>query len=207
MKNLIVFIFLFSSTGLLAQDIENAGFKNVHFGFGMALNLESLDKEVAKEVGVASTGFTLIDFRGRLSLFKYVTLDLGMSVSQFKDKLPFEEAVIYTSGQLSGLPTTAKSEIVSGSLYYSIGGRVPLTDRLYLNANVGERRYSASRKIPECTDCNKTEIDLKAGSYLRGGLSWMTFEETTVGELDLLYTYYFDKEFISSISLGLFVYF
>lgn len=205
MKNLIVFIFLFYSTALLAQEKEIPGFKNVQFGFGMALNLESLDKAVAEEVGLSSTGLSLIDFRGRLSLFKYVTVDLGMSVSQFKDKLPFEEAVIFTSGQLSGLPTTAKSEIVSGSFYYAIGGRAPLTERLYLNANVGKRNFSASRKIPECSNCNKTEIDLEAGSYLRGGLSWMTFEETMVGELDLLYTYYFDKEFLSTITLGFFI--
>lgn len=207
MKNLIVFIYLLISTSLFAQEQENPGFKNVQFGFGMALNVELVDKAIAEEAGVPSTGFTLIDFRGRLSLFKYVLLDIGGSVSQFKDKLPFSEAVVYTSGQLSGLPSTATSKIVSGSWYYSIGARAPLTKRLYLNANVGERRFSASRKIPECTDCKKTEIDLEAGSYLRGGLSWMTFEKETIGEFDLLYTYYFKQEFMSTVTLGFFVYF
>ena len=210
MKNFytsLVFLLLIS-TCLNAQNQENSGFKNVNFAFGMALNLESLDKTVAEEAGVSSTGFTLIDFRGRLALFKYLMINIGGSVSQFKDKLPFDQAVVFTSGQLSGLPSTATSEIVSGGWYYSVGARAPLTKRLYLNANIGERRFSASRKIPSCSNCKKTEIDnLNAGSYLRGGFSWMTFEEKVTGELDLLYTYYFKEEFKSTITLGFFVYF
>ena len=207
MKNLIALIFLLFSTSIFAQDQKDIGFKNVQFAFGMALNLELLDKLVAEEAGVSSTGFTLIDFRGRLSLFKYIILDIGGSVSQFKDKLPFKEAVVFTSGQLAGLPSSATSEIVSGSLYYSIGGRAPLTQRLYINASVGERRFSAARKIPECSNCTRTDIELEAGSYLRGGFSWMTFEEKVIGEFDWLYTHYFKKEFKSTITLGFFVYF
>ena len=207
MKPLLLSMCLVICTSVLVQAQEKAEFKKVNFAFGMALNMESLDQAVAEEVGVSATGFTLIDFRLRLSVLKYALLDAGGYVSQFKDKLPFEEAVVYTSGQLSGLPSTATSEIVSGGWYYSVGARAPLMERLYVNANVGKRRFSASRTIPSCTNCSKTEVDLAAGNFVRGGLSWLTFEESAIGEVDLMYTHYFDEQFQRTITLGFFVYF
>ena len=207
MKNFIVFNCLLICTSLFVQaQEEETDLKKFEFGFGMLVNLESVDKIVAEEVGVGATGLTLIDFRGRLSIFKYGLIDIGWGVSQFKDKLPFTEAVVFTSGQLSGLPSTATSEIVSGGWHYAIGGRAPLTKQVYLNAHIGKRRFSASRTIPECTNCQKTEIDLEAGTFVRGGLSMMSFKGKTLGEWDLLYTHYLNGDFKNTITLGFFVY-
>lgn len=208
MKKLILIMLLCASTGLVAQGQDSPNAKLLYFGFGFNIALESLDQTVAQDVGIAATGATLIDFRGRLTALKYMMLDVGFYVSQFKDKLPFEEAVVFTSGQLSGLPSTATSRITSGGIYYSLGGRLPIVERLYLNASLGQRRFSASRGIPECSDCRKTDIELQAGTYIRGGLSWVSFKDTgdPAGEFDVLYTHYLNNDFLRTISVGFIAY-
>ena len=64
-------------------------------------------------------------------------------------------------------------------------------------------------KVTDCTGCKKTDIDLKAGGFVRAGLSWLSFKPDgkTQGELDLLYTHYFETAFKYSIMLGFIAYF
>lgn len=209
MKNVLVLFFLFINISLLAQAQKGTNSKKVTLGFGMSLGLENIDEVIAEDIGISSYGSTLLDFRGRINLFKYVNLDAGLTISQFKDKLPYTEALVYTSGQLSGLPTSGKSEIISGGHYYSLGGRIPLTSQFNINAAIGKRRFSASRDITNCTNCKKTDIEIDAGNYVRTGLSWLSFgdDENAQGEVDLLYTHYFDKSFQYTITLGFLVYF
>ncbi len=209
MKNHILLALFLMSFSLVAQTSKDDKPKIVTFGFGMSIGLESMDKTIAEDVGISTIGGTWIDFRGRLNLIKYINLDLGWSGSNFKDELPFTEALVFTSGQLSGLPSNGKSKISSSSLYYSIGGRIPITKKLQFNANCGQRKFSARRSISNCSNCSKVDLDLDAGNYLRGGLSWLSLEGAnngTLGEFDLLYTYYFEDAFQYTLTLGFFVY-
>jgi len=210
MKNFILFLSLLLSITLLAQTPKDSDSEKVALGFGWSFGLESIDQVIAEDLGISSIGGTWIDLRVRLNILTYINLDVGWSISNFKDELPFTEAVIFTSGQLSGLPSTGKSKISSSGLYYSIGGRAPITKNLKFNAGIGQRKFSARRSIPQCTNCNEVDLDIDAGNYIRTGLSWLSFEATgsniAAGEIDLLYTYYFEETFQYTVTLGIFVY-
>ncbi len=95
--------------------------------------------------------------------------------------------MVFTSGHLSGLPSTGKSKISSGGLYCSIGGRVPITKRLQFNAGFGQRGFSARRSTSQCADCKKADLDFDTGNYVRAGFSWLSFEgaEDTLCVVDL----------------------
>ncbi|TMM56637.1 hypothetical protein FEE95_09030 [Maribacter algarum] len=208
MKNHILLVIFLINSSLVAQTSKRDKPKIVTFGFGMSIGMESMDKTIAEDVGISAIGGTWIDFRGRLNFIKYINLDIGWSGSNFKDELPFNEALVFTSGQLSGLPSNGKSKISSSGIYYSIGGRIPITKQLQFNANYGQRNFSAERSIPNCSNCNEVDLDLDAGNYIRAGLSWLTFKaaNSILGEFDLLYTHHFEGSFQYSVTLGFFVY-
>ena len=194
------------NTSLFGQNKkENSDIKKITFGLGYNISLESLDDNFAEFYGVSSVGYTWIDMCGKMNFLKYFNIDLGFSISHFKDELPFSQAVVFTSGTFSGLSSNEESKIVSGSIYYSLGFRVPLISKINLIGSYGRRGFSASRTISFCDDCKKTKLNITAGNYLKTGLSWLTLKNNgiPISQFNLLYTHYFDSSFQYTHYLGI----
>lgn len=202
MRNFIIILILSIAIPLQAQE-KDENHKNVRLGFGWTIARNTLDKEKAEDYGISNSGMTWIDFYLRLNMFKYLNLDGGLAVSNFKDELPFTQSVAFVSGPLQGLPSDAKSKIVSGGFYYSIGTVVPVVEKFGLTGKVGKWNYSASRKITNCKDCNKVELGTAAGAYAEGGLVYIAEDSKDgLGHVYLVYRHYLEGDFTGMIGLG-----
>ncbi|MEQ8423792.1 MAG: hypothetical protein RIA63_03720, partial [Cyclobacteriaceae bacterium] len=177
--------------------------KNARIGFGWTIAMNFLDKEKAENYGISNTGMTWIDCYLRLNLFKYVNLDGGLAVSKFNDELPFSQSVAFVSGPLQGLPSDAKSKIVSGGFYYALGTAVPVIKRINILGKVGKWNYSATRTITNCKDCNKVDLPTTAGTYVEGGLAYASKESKDgSGQVYLIYRHYLEGDFIGMVGVG-----
>lgn len=201
MKYLLASFLFACCVVLYGQEAEEEN-RKLRVGFGMNIYADFLVPEQAEIYGLSKVGMTWIDMNIRLNVLKYINIDGGFSVSNFKDKLPFTEAVTFTSGTLAGLPSEAESSIVSGSFYYAIGTMVPVTEKIGVIAAAGKRNYSATRKISLCSDCNRVELATAAGPYVQGGVALLQTEDKIDGQFHLLYTKYFSDDFDWSVGIG-----
>ena len=175
----------------------------MRFGFGWTSAMNSLDAGKAETYGISERGMNWIDFYLRMNLFQYVNLDGGLAVSNFKDELPFSQSVEFVSGPLQGLPSNAKSKIVSGGFYYAVGTVVPVVKRINVTGKVGKWNFSATRKITNCTDCDKVKLGTEAGAYAEGGLVY-AFEDSKdgLGHVYLVYRHYLSGDFVGMMGIG-----
>lgn len=202
MRNLIIILVLPIAISLHAQ-VENKSPKNVRLGFGWTVGMNFLDKAQAETYGISNTGMTWIDCYIRLNIIKYINLDGGLAVSHFKDELPFTQSVAFVSGPLQGLPSNAKSKIVSGGFYYSLGTVVPIVKRVKIIGKFGNWNYSATRMITNCTDCNKVELGTTAGLFVEGGLAYAAEESgKNTGQFYVVYRHYLDGDFVGMVGIG-----
>ncbi len=202
MRTLFLLLTLIIWLPSLAQEEGTKDNRNFRFGFGMNISADFLDPARAEDYGIAKTGMTWIDMYIRFNILKYVNIDGGLAVSNFKDKMPFTEAVVFTQGSLSGLPSEAKSSIVSGGFYYSIGTSVTIAKKFSLIGEVGQWNFSASRKITQCSDCSKTELGTTAGPYAQVGIGLPQQEDSITGEFYVTYTQFFSDDFRWAVGIG-----
>ncbi len=201
MKTFIFIGCLLISATALAQSEEGPE-KKVAFGFGINMGLDMVDPLVTSTEGISDNGFTWLDMSIRMNVMKYFNANAGFTLSRFKDKLPFTQAVTFSSGSLSGLPSNSKSRIVAGGFYYSLGVSVPIKSQLHWMGAFGSRSFSATRKITSCTDCNEVDLNVESGNYLQTGLALIKADDITT-EVHLLYSHYLGGDFQNTITLGI----
>ena len=182
---------------------QNASERPVRFGFGMNADIEFLDQDLANDQKIAATGLSYVDLHLRINAMKYINIDGGITISHFKDKMSLAEAVTFTGGTLSGLPSEAGPVVSAMGFYYSLGALIPIHPKLGIVAAAGNRHFTAKRKVSNCNDCEKTELDINAGFYLQGGIALLPLSEDTLsGQVRFLFTHYFEEAFKYSIGVG-----
>jgi hypothetical protein len=206
MKTKLIILQLIIGINLFGQTYKNnVDFKKVTFGLGFHFSLESMDKVIMEKEGISDIGITYFEPFLTMNFLRYLNLNTGLSLSYFKDNMPFQQAVLISySGLFSNLPGDAKSKLTTTGYYYSVGSRVPIISGLNIVGNFGRRNLTFTRAIKHCDNCNEQRLYSKS-NYIQAGFSWVGIEdkgEELMGQIDLLYSQYLNSANNYSISIG-----
>jgi len=167
---LIIALFFSAISNVYAQsesidETEVDEFNILGWTFGMGASYFALDKENATRQKVGDTAFS-IDLFASYYLSSRLAASAGVGFMQLDDEAEFTQQVVETN-ILGSDEKTATSEVSAIQVYSDFQYVVTnASSPVQFKAGVGYGTIASSdRKIENCSNCKKEDVDLEGGAY------------------------------------------